>query len=180
MCMQALELEPWKNMVWADRPHFCTHHVDSWVHVCYFPGDKTVPDYTMGKRLASKGNMMLWAMFCEWYFDTSHLLKHCYWPSTFLYGNSIPWWQWLLLARLCTLQRSFKQHIQGIDFSKYHTIPWGLLDPIPWKVRAVLTAKGDPSHNERFTLYYGWFVYSKNTLSRFLWPQVSIPSWPFD
>ena len=43
---------------------FCLHHVDGRVHVHRLTGDEMVPACTMGRRQASGGSVMLWAMCC--------------------------------------------------------------------------------------------------------------------
>ena len=56
--------ELWKKVVWSDESSFLLHHVVGWVCVHCLPGEDIAPGCTMGRRQASGGSVMLWAMFC--------------------------------------------------------------------------------------------------------------------
>ena len=49
---------------WSDESRFLLHHVDGRVCVRHLPGEHMAPGCTMGRRQASGGSVMLWAMFC--------------------------------------------------------------------------------------------------------------------
>ena len=54
----------WRKIAWSDESKFLLHHVDSRVPECCLPGEEMAPGYTLGRRKASGGSVMLWAMFC--------------------------------------------------------------------------------------------------------------------
>ena len=54
----------WKKVAWTDESRFLLHHMDGRVHVHHLAGENMAPGCTMGRRQASGGRVMLWAMFC--------------------------------------------------------------------------------------------------------------------
>ena len=50
------------GLVWWITFSFTSH---GWlVHVCRLPGEHVAPEYTMGRRQAGGGSVMVWAVFC--------------------------------------------------------------------------------------------------------------------
>ena len=57
-------MEQLKKVAWSDESHFLLHHMDAQVCVRHLPGEHLAPGYTMGRRKAGGGSVMLWAIFC--------------------------------------------------------------------------------------------------------------------
>ena len=57
-------MEQWKKVIWSDESHFYLYHMDGRVRVHHLPGEDISPGSTVGRKQASGGNVMLWAMFC--------------------------------------------------------------------------------------------------------------------
>ncbi|KAJ8417445.1 hypothetical protein AAFF_G00286720 [Aldrovandia affinis] len=57
-------MEQWKKVGWSEESRFLLHHVDGRVRVHRLPGEEMAPGYTMGRKQAGGGSVMLWAMFC--------------------------------------------------------------------------------------------------------------------
>ena len=57
-------LEQWKKIAWSDESRFLLDHVDGRVRVRHKAGEVMAPGYTVGRRQAGGGSVMLWAMFC--------------------------------------------------------------------------------------------------------------------
>ena len=74
-------------MARSDESCFLLHHVGGQVRVRRLPGEHMATGCTMGRRQASRGSVMLWAMFCwetkmvqEWFEEHNNEFGVLTWP----------------------------------------------------------------------------------------------------
>lgn len=61
---QNLTMEQCKRVAWSEESHFLLHHMDGRVHVHYLPVAKMVPGFSIERRRAGRGSVILRAVFC--------------------------------------------------------------------------------------------------------------------